>query len=196
MSAPEGPGRTELRPGYPIRTDRLLLRPWAATDFDALFDLYSRADVVRYVPWDVLDREAAEAFLERRQTHTAIDGESNRIFLTATIPPDDRAIGDFMLMLTDQESRQGEIGWGIHPDVQGRGYGTEGAREMLRLGFDELGLHRIFAEIDPRNAASRRVMEHLGMQPEGQLRESEFKNGEWVDSLICAILEHEWRQGG
>ena len=102
-------------------------------------------------------------------------------------------IGEFMLRLTSAESRQGEIGWSLHPDAHGRGLGTEGAREMLRLGFDELGLHRIVAECDPRNDASIRVMERLGMRREAHHLESEFLKGEWVGSYVCALLEDEWR---
>jgi RimJ/RimL family protein N-acetyltransferase len=64
---------------------------------------------------------------------------------------------------------------------------------MLRLGFEELGLHRIFAESDARNAASMRVMERLGMRREAHFVENEFLKGEWTDGVVCAILEREWR---
>ena len=104
-----------------------------------------------------------------------------------------RMIGEFMLRLKSSERRQGEIGWSIHPDVQGRGLATEGAAEMLRLGFDELGLHRIEAGADPRNVASIRVMEQLGMRREALFVESEFSKGEWASDVIYAILECEWR---
>ena len=182
-----------FEPAYPIRTERLLLRPWAEHDLDVVMDLYARADVVRYLLWDLLDRAEAEAFLERRRRHAVIDAESKRIFMAMTVPPDDRAIGDLMIAVADEEHRQGEIGWILHPDQQGHGYATEGAREMLRLGFDELGLHRISADADPRNGASLRVMERLGMRREAEFRESLYLKGEWAGAAIYAILEDEWR---
>ena len=67
------------------------------------------------------------------------------------------------------------------------------AGELFRLGFDELGLHRIVAETDARNDASIRLMERLGMRREAHLVENEFLKGEWTDSIVYAILETEWR---
>jgi RimJ/RimL family protein N-acetyltransferase len=64
---------------------------------------------------------------------------------------------------------------------------------MLRLGFDEVGLHRIEAGCDPRNVGSLRVMEHLGMRREAEFVENELVKGEWVGEIICAILGSEWR---
>jgi RimJ/RimL family protein N-acetyltransferase len=64
---------------------------------------------------------------------------------------------------------------------------------MLRLGFDELGLHRIFAGCDPRNTGSLRVMDRLGMRREAEFLENEYLKGEWVDEIVWAMLESEWR---
>lgn len=183
----------ELRPAYPIRTKRLVLRPYLESDLEAVLDVESREDVVRYLRWGPMDREAAVAYLERRMAQTEIDGSTGAIIVAASIWPDDRVIGEFMLKLIDEMSRQGEIGWTVHPDVQGRGYAGEGAREMLRLGFDDLGLHRIIAEADPRNEASLRLMDRLGMRREAEFRDAEFIKGEWVGATVCAILEDEWR---
>ena len=104
-------------------------------------------------------------------------------------------IGELMLLFKSAGSRQGELGWSIHPDVQGRGLAPEGAAELLRLGFDELGLHRIVAEADSRNAGSIRVMEKLGMRREALFVEAELFKGEWAGDVIYAILEDEWRAG-
>ena len=71
-----------------------------------------------------------------------------------------------MLRLQSFDSLQGEIGWIIHPDFQGRGLATEGAHEMLDSGSTSWALHRITAGCDPRNVASLRVMERLGMRRE------------------------------
>jgi RimJ/RimL family protein N-acetyltransferase len=184
----------KLAPTYPIRTERLLLRPFVESDLEAIVDLESREDVVRYLMWGPMDRDAAAAFLQRRLGQTAIDGDDSALVLAATVPPDDRLIGEFMLRLKSATHRQGEIGWTIHPDAQGRGYGTEGARELLRLGFEELGLHRIVADADPRNAGSIRLMERLGMRREALTRDALFVKGEWVGEVLYAMLEDEWRE--
>jgi RimJ/RimL family protein N-acetyltransferase len=183
----------QLRPSYPIRLERVVLRPFVETDLDAIIDLESRPEVVRYLMWPPMDRAAAERMLARRLGQTAIDGDDTAIILAMTVPPSDRLAGEFMLRLSSADNRQGQIGWTLHPDVQGRGYGTEAARELLRLGFEELGLHRISADADPRNAASLRLMERLGMRREAEFVDNLFVKGEWVGETHYAILEHEWR---
>ena len=184
----------KLHPVYPIRTERLALRPYVESDLEAALDMESREDVVRYLMWGPMDHVAAEAFVKRRIAGAAaIDAEVKGMVFAATIPPDDRLIGEFMLRVTDETNRQGEIGWTIHPDQQGHGYATEGAREMLRLGFDELGLHRMWADADPRNTASLRIMAKLGMRLEAEHRDTLFLKDEWVGATVYAMLEDEWR---
>ncbi|HYO29274.1 MAG TPA: GNAT family protein, partial [Thermomicrobiales bacterium] len=101
-------------------------------------------------------------------------------------------VGDVMLWWRSAAHRQGEIGYVFHPDHAGRGYATEASRAAHRLGFEDLGLHRIAARCDARNGASARVMERLGMRREAHLRENEFVKGEWCDELVYALLEDEW----
>jgi RimJ/RimL family protein N-acetyltransferase len=187
------PVRLPLRPAYPIRLERMLLRPFVESDFDAVLDMQSRPEVVRYLMWDVMDAEAVQAFLDRRLRQTQLDGEDTALVLAAVIPPSDRVIGEFMLRLSSVRHRQGEIGWSLHPEAQGHGYATEAARELLRLGFEDVGLHRIAADADPRNTGSLRIMERLGMRREADYREVLFLKGEWVDETHYAILEDEWR---
>jgi RimJ/RimL family protein N-acetyltransferase len=187
------PVRLPLRPAYPIRLERVLLRPFVESDFDAVYDMQRRPDLVRYLMWDVKDRAAVQRFLARRIEQFVIDGDDTALVLAATVPPSDRAIGEFMLRLSSAEHRQGDIGWSLHPDAQGRGFATEAARELLRLGFDELGLHRITADADPRNTASLRLMERIGMRREADYVDVLFLKGEWVGETHYAILEDEWR---
>jgi RimJ/RimL family protein N-acetyltransferase len=89
------------------------------------------------------------------------------------------------------EHREADVGYGLRRDVRGRGLATEAARLMLRFGFRDLGLHRVFATHHPDNAASAHVLTRLGMTREGVLREHRFANGTWRDSILYSILEHE-----
>lgn len=74
----------------------------------------------------------------------------------------------------------------------GLGYASEAARAMLAFGFNEIELHRIWAQCNAENQASWRVLEKLGMRLEGRLRQDDFFKGRWWDDLIYAILENEW----
>lgn len=183
-----------LRPSYPISTERMLLRPYVREDVPHVLDLFGREDVARYVPFGPLDADGARELVERRIHQGAIEAEGQGLVLAAVLrdAADAAPVGEFMLRLTSEQSRQGELGWVVHPDHQGRGLATEGASRMLQIGFEDLGLHRIAAECDPRNPASVRVMERLGMRREAHLIENEFLKGEWIGTLIYAILDREW----
>jgi RimJ/RimL family protein N-acetyltransferase len=63
---------------------------------------------------------------------------------------------------------------------------------LLRLAFEDLGLHRVAARCDVRNTASARVMKRAGLRREAHLVQNEFVKGEWTDELIHAILRSEW----
>jgi RimJ/RimL family protein N-acetyltransferase len=177
----------------PIRTERLVLRAFSNTDFDAVLDMQTRPDFVRYLMWDVMDRDAAGAFLERRLRQTSIEAEDGALVLAITVPPSDLVVGELMLRVPSARHRQGEIGWSLHPGAQGHGYATEAAREGLRLAFAELGLHRVAADADPRNTGSLRIMERLGMRREADYVDAYFLKGEWVGETHYGILEDEWR---
>jgi RimJ/RimL family protein N-acetyltransferase len=181
-----------LRPTFPLRTERLLLRPFRDEDLDGLLAMQGRADVTRYLNWGPRTRDEARHMLERLMRMTAIDDHSSGLRLAATLPASGEVIGDFSLWRVSQEHNQGEIGFVVHPDHHGAGYGTEGAALLLRLGFEEAGLHRIVGRCDARNAASARLMQKLGMRLEAHLRENELIKGEWCDELIFAMLASEW----
>jgi RimJ/RimL family protein N-acetyltransferase len=102
-------------------------------------------------------------------------------------------IGEGSLFLLSAQHRQGEIGFIFHPDHHGHGYATETARLLLRLAFEEFGLHRVIGRLEPRNEASARLLEHVGMRREAHFVENEFVKGEWQSELVYALLEREWR---
>jgi RimJ/RimL family protein N-acetyltransferase len=184
-----------FEPDYPIETERMLLRPYVGSDLEHLLDLFGREEVAHYLSFGPLDRQGARETLGRySQLHT-LDGDGSALILAAVARNDPAGppAAQFMLQLLSEKDRQGELGWVVHPDHQGRGLATEGAARLLRLGFEEVGLHRIIAQADLRNDASVRVMERLGMRREAHFRESELLRGDWVDNGVYAILEREWR---
>ena len=179
-----------LRPEYPIETERLLLRPYREDDIDVLHDIQSRPEVVRYLYWEPRTREKVEQVI--RDSTDRIDGEDSGLTLAIQPRGSDTMVGDVVLMYRSEVHRQGEIGFVLHPDHQGHGYATEAAREMLRLGFEQLSLHRIVGRLEARNSASAAVLKRLGMRLEGHLHENEWVKGEWQSELVYAMLETEW----
>lgn len=91
-------------------------------------------------------------------------------------------------------SEQGEIWYLVKPDYWGRGIAAEAARELVRIGFTELKLHRMFATCLPQNPASSRVLEKIGMRKEGYQVKSLKIHGVWHDCFLYAILRDEWER--
>jgi RimJ/RimL family protein N-acetyltransferase len=181
-------------PALPVRTARLDLRGFTPDDLDAIVAMRSLPEVVRYLYDDVLEPERAGEVLARKIRRQRIDGDGDGLSLAAVERETGVLVGDVSLMLTGAHDRQGEIGFTLHPDHQGRGFATEGGEAMLALGFDWLGQHRIVGRCDGRNEPSARVMERLGMRREAHLVQNEWVKGEWTDELVYAMLAEEWRR--
>jgi RimJ/RimL family protein N-acetyltransferase len=177
----------------PIETERLLLRPFVAEDFDAVFAMQSRPDVARYLYWGARDADEVRAALELKVAGTAIRSEGDAVFLAAVLRSTGELVGDMVLHLLSQEHSTAEIGFIVHPEHQGHGYATEAARPLLKLAFEDVQVHRVIGRVEPRNVASTRVLEKLGMRQEAHLIENEFVKGEWQSELVYAMLDREWR---
>jgi RimJ/RimL family protein N-acetyltransferase len=125
---------------------------------------------------------------------TELTDEGQSLTLGVEVAETAELVGDVVLFWHSREHGGGELGYVFHPDVSGRGYATEAANALLRLGFDELGLHRIVARIDERNESSARLARRLGMRQEARLVHNEFFKGEWSTELDFAMLADEWPQ--
>jgi RimJ/RimL family protein N-acetyltransferase len=177
----------------PLETDRLILRPFVAEDFDAVFGMQSRPDVARYLVWDARNEDEVRTALEVKVSSTAIRAEGDALFLAAVLRSTGELVGDVVLHWISREHSTAEIGFIVHPDHQGHGYATEAVRPLLRLAFEDLRLHRVIGRAEARNVASARVLEKLGMRREAHLIENEYVKGEWQSELLYAILDREWR---
>ena len=161
-------------------------------DFDDLYALQSDPDVCRFLLYEARTREQVGQALARDAAAVVLGKPGD--FLQPAIRDEHGAfLGTMYLALHSVEpDRTAEIGWIVAPRAQGLGYATEAARVLLDLAFGELGLHRVYAELDPRNDASVRVCERLGMRHEGHFVEHMWIKGEWTDTGHYAILEREW----
>jgi RimJ/RimL family protein N-acetyltransferase len=177
---------------FPLSTSRLLLRPFVEDDLDALHDMQSREEVTRFLNWGPMSRDEARVMLERISKLTGFEGEGEGLRLAGITADDGTPIGDFSLWRVSREHNTAEIGFVLHPDHQGKGYASEAMTALLRIGFEELGFHRIVGRCDARNTRSAALMERLGMRKEAHLRQNELVKGEWTDELIYAILDSGW----
>lgn len=171
-----------------LKTERLALREFTIDDYEAAHAYASDPRVVEYMSFGPNTPEDTRQFLER-----AIEKQRQRprTGYTLALTIEGEVIGGCGITITDAKLGEGEIGYCMRPEHWGRGLGTEVAGALIRFGFEELGFHRIIAKCDPMNVASWRVMEKTGMRREGRLRENVKIRGEWRDSLLYSILEHE-----
>ncbi|GES31521.1 GNAT family protein [Streptomyces angustmyceticus] len=195
MPTPSAPVTPPLpyTPRYPIRTERLDLRPVTPDDLPAIHAYQRRPEVCRYLYWGPLDEAGSRASVAAKAARTTLREPGDLLQLAVVVRESGTLVGDVTFVWRSSEHRQGGIGYVFHPDHAGHGYATEASRALLKLGFEELHLHRVQAELDGRNTASARLLERLGMRREGHLRENEFLDGEWSDEVVYAMLAREWR---
>lgn len=181
-----------MQPDYPIRTKRLLLRPFTRDDQAAYLASHSRPDVMRYLYEEPLTPEQSAASVERRISRFALHAEGDALSLVLEQQDTGAMLGDVMLLWTSAVHRQGEVGFVLHPDYYGQGYAREASEAVMQWGFTVAGLHRIVGRCDARNTASATLLQRLGMRQEALFRQNEFVKGEWCDEAVYAILATEW----
>ena len=174
-----------------LREPRLTLRTLTEADVADVLAVFSDPLVLRY--WDgplMTTQQVAMQYIERihygfRRRELMqwgiADGATGAVIGTCTLTH---------LSATHQRA---EIGFALRQTRWRQGLGTEAVTTALDFAFDGLGLHRIEADVDPRNERSLRLLERLGFRREGHLRERYFMNGERQDAVMMAVLSDEWK---
>lgn len=183
-----------MRPDYPLKSDRLLLRPFQPEDLDDYLAYRTLPAVNRFLLNDVTDRATTAELLRKKQDQAELTAEGQWLALAVYWSEAERMVGDVVFKWLSDEHRQGEIGYVFNPEFQGKGLASEAAKTLLRFGFEDLGLRRITATCDPRNEPSWRVMERLGMRREAHLKQNQIFKGEWSDIFVYALLNEEYRR--
>jgi RimJ/RimL family protein N-acetyltransferase len=169
-----------------ITTRRLTLRPFTAADAPAVQRLAGAREVALntlLIPHPYPDG-AAESWI-------ASHGHGGELVFAI----DDGQLVGAMGLIIDRLNDRAEIGYWIGVPFWGRGYATEAAAAVVRCGFEEHGVNRIFAQVFRRNPASARVLQKVGMRYEGTLRQHVKKWDEYVDVDSYAILRSDWNAG-
>ncbi|HEV7904322.1 MAG TPA: GNAT family N-acetyltransferase [Pyrinomonadaceae bacterium] len=174
-----------------ITAGRIALRWLTGEDVPALFAIFSEADVMRYWSSPPLEKigEASELLAHIQ------DGFRRRALFQWGVArrADDRVIGTCTLFHPDPDNRRAELGYALGREHWGNGYMREALTSLLDYAFGELNLHRLEADVDPRNASSIRTLERLGFRQEGYLRERWLVGGGIQDSLFYGLLRSEWQ---
>jgi [ribosomal protein S5]-alanine N-acetyltransferase len=170
-----------------LATLRLVLRPFTladAADVQRLLNDRDIAAVTLLIPYPYGDG-VAEAWIK---THERLFADRAGANFAITLQETGELVGAIGLGI-DSENNNAELGYWLGKAYWGQGYCTEAAQAMLKYGFMELGLHRIYASHFARNPASGRVMQKIGMRYEGCRRQHTLKWGEFLDVVDYGILK-------
>ena len=174
-----------------LTTPRLAVRPLIEADVPALFAIFSHPEVMRY--W------SSPPYTEVAQARTMVlnvqEGYQTGEFLQLGLArrSDGALLGTCTLFSFSATSRRAELGYALGRPYWGMGYMHEALTALVDYAFDTLNLHRLEADIDPRNTASARTLERLGFRYEGLGRERWIVEGEISDTAWYGLLAREWR---
>ena len=175
-----------------LQTPRLALRHLRPTDAADVFAVFSDPEVMRY--WD----HGPMTALEEASSYIAdIDGHFRRRELFQWGTTDrltDRVVGTCTLWRVSTPHQRGEIGFALGQAHWGRGLGREAITALIGFAFDTLRLHRLEADTDPRNDRSLRLLEGLGFQRDGYLKERYHVGGARQDAVLLSLLRPDWRR--
>lgn len=170
---------------------RVRLRWLTEADVDALYAVFSDRRMMRY--WSspaMTERKEAEDYL--RRIHEGF-GARSLFQWGIELRQDRRIIGTCTLFHLDPANAKAELGYGLGSADWSRGYMSEALAALLDFAFGTLRLRRLEADVDPRNENSLRILDKLGFQREGLLRERWNVAGEIQDTVFCGLLAKEWR---
>ncbi|SDQ72033.1 GNAT family N-acetyltransferase [Halopelagius longus] len=161
-----------------LESDRLSLRTVESEDREFIRSHWNSPELRHwFAKTDPIDSERLSDFLETNDT------EVHFLPCRDSVP-----VGFLWLFRIDDVAGRGEIGYWVSPEEQGNGYATEAAELGLRYAFNERGLHKVMARVFEGNKTSQRILEKLGFEEEGYLREHYFVDGEYVDTRFFGLL--------
>ncbi len=175
-----------------VETERLILREFQPGDWRAVLAYQADQRYLRYYPWFERNEYDARSFVQM-----CIDWQKERprrkYQLAIVLKANSLLIGNVGLRGSSGQERVADLGYEIAAEYWKQGYATEAALVMLAFGFRSLHMHRIWANCISENAGSARVLEKIGMQKEGELRNHEYFKGRWWNTSMYGILENEWK---
>jgi ribosomal-protein-alanine N-acetyltransferase len=172
---------------FPIlETERLVLRRVNENDANEIFTLRSNPETMKYIP-----RPLVKSIDDALEHIAMIDAkiESNEgINWAITYKDNPKLIGIIGHYRIKPEHFRAEVGYMLLPEFHGKGIISEAIKEVINYGFNEMKLHSIEAIIDPENFGSARVLEKNNFVKEAHLKENEFYEGRFLDTVIYSIL--------
>jgi len=170
--------------------DAVRIGPLLDADLPVLFGWINEPEQVH---WNSAYHPVSES--DHREWFDAVRKRKDAVIFGIRTIPDERLIGSCQLRNIDPVHRNAELQIRIGVvDARGQGRGTEAVRQLLRFGFRDLNLHRVYLNVFAENAAAIGAYEKAGFRREGLLREAAHIDGKYVDVVAMGILREEFHQ--
>ena len=174
-----------------IESERLIIRDYNFEDLPVIHELVKPLEIYQYQQWGPNSEEDTENYIKMCISQQS---EKPRMSFELCIvsKEDNKIVGAIGIRVRSGASKKSDLGYWIRHDLWGRGFATEATKAIIKFGFEELGMNRIWATASPENIASLKVLEKAGMQLEGSMRDDMFVRGEFRDSTLMAILKKDY----
>jgi len=169
-----------------LHTERLTLRKMTPGDADELLRLRSDERVIEHLGFlKMTTREQALRYIEKMKS-----GQQNNEFLNWVVSSNDdlKFLGTVVIWNISTENHRAETGYMLHHEFQGKGYMNEAMKQVIKFGFNTIGLHSIEAIVSPENKASVQLLSRLDFVKEAHFKESVFSDGRYSDSAVYSLL--------
>lgn len=174
---------------YSIQTDRLYLRLFEKKDAETVKELCNNINIYKttlYIPYPYTLNDAL-VWMENHKKNF----DEDRLYEFAITDKDSGELLGAISLSNHQKFKNGEIAYWIGEKYWGKGYGTEAAKAIIDFAFVEKKLHKVFARYFRSNPASGRIMEKIGMEQEGLLKDHVIKDGKYEDLFYYGIINSQ-----
>jgi ribosomal-protein-alanine N-acetyltransferase len=182
---------TDWQHGLPtLRGRQVVLRELRVSDAASLFALLTAEEVARFISPPPSTIEGFERFIGWALRQRAAGAYA---CFAVTVAGFDTAIGIFQVRSTEPEFVTAEWGFAIGSAFWGTGVFQDGAALVLEFAFDTIGVHRLEARAATKNGRGNGALQKVGAVQECRLRNSFMKDGEYIDQMLYAMLDTDWR---
>lgn len=176
---------------FRLETERLILRNLEPQDFDSVHAYASEPEVVKYMEWGPNTESDTRNFLNES---IALNSKNPRLDyeLAMILKEGNILVGGGGIHVSNRENNEGWIGYCYNKNYWGKGFATEAAQALVKFGFEELQLNRIFATTAPGNQGSQNVLKKVGMKHEGCMRQHKLVRGKYRDTELFAVIKTDY----
>ncbi|MFJ5764542.1 GNAT family N-acetyltransferase [Lysinibacillus sp. NPDC093210] len=168
-------------------TKRLIIRPFKSTDLQDVFTIYNNDDTCKFLLHNKWTHEDMQKRFNKKLANSALTKES---MLSLAVIYETKVVGDLSVWYTDMKDTV-EIGYSFSNEVAGKGLATEAVSNLVIKLFSEFNVHRIQANLDARNTASKKLCERIGMRKEAHFIQDFWNKNEWTDSIVYGMLSSD-----